>query len=63
MNGPFEVRFEVKNTEDVVSRLQNLLDDLHGFGVLKMKATVKEAKTNVGPYSRNTFEVFVVFDE
>lgn len=63
MKGPFEVRFEAGTNDKVALKLQALLDDLHEFGVLNMKATVKEAKTNVGPYNRNTFEVFVVFDE
>lgn len=60
---PVHVTFEAKSTDDVKAKLQTLLDDLHGMGVLTMKGTVKEAKTITKPYNRNTFEVTVVFDE
>lgn len=58
-----EVNFEIEKTGDAETQLQDLLDELHEVGILKMKGTVKTAKTNVGPYSRNTFEVSVEFDE
>lgn len=62
--GPIEVRFETETTAyKVDEKLQALLDELYKSGVLKMKGTVKLAKVNIKPYYRNTFEVFVVFDE
>ena len=61
MKGQITVRFETCRTDDVKARLQALLDELYGAGVLKMKGNVETAKENAMPYNRNTYEVSVVF--
>ena len=61
--GPFHVRFSSRTDEKIEVRLQDILDELYKFGIIKTKGTVKSAKVEIKPYCRNTFETYVVFDE
>ena len=57
------VRLEVKKTDDVKAKIQELLDGLYKEGVLVRRGKVSVVKENVKPYYRNTYETIIMFDE